>query len=152
MKQAARQPFACPRRVIDVAAQYFVQIVDLARAVWHPLPRIPTGIKFSRTENGPSALGHRQLCIENRAADFQVRIERLAGNKEPHDFARTFEDCVYAAIAQEPFHRDRWFASAGKRLRSLITPDRKSTRLNSSHTVISYAVFCLKKKKKKKIK
>src|SRR5438034_7102754 len=31
-------------------------------------------------------------------------------------------------------------------------PDRKSTRLNSSHTVISYAVFCLKKKKKKKQK
>src|SRR5437588_8580439 len=27
--------------------------------------------------------------------------------------------------------------------------DRKSTRLNSSHTVISYAVFCLKKKKSK---
>src|SRR5205807_9389192 len=29
--------------------------------------------------------------------------------------------------------------------------DRKSTRLNSSHLVISYAVFCLKKKKKKKL-
>src|SRR2546426_8235342 len=29
------------------------------------------------------------------------------------------------------------------------TLDRKSTRLNSSHLVISYAVFCLKKKKKK---
>src|SRR3712207_8736351 len=29
--------------------------------------------------------------------------------------------------------------------------DRKSTRLNSSHANISYAVFCLKKKKKKKI-
>src|SRR5256885_9199569 len=28
-----------------------------------------------------------------------------------------------------------------------IGPDRKSTRLNSSHLVISYAVFCLKKKK-----
>src|SRR2546426_3681640 len=28
--------------------------------------------------------------------------------------------------------------------------DRKSTRLNSSHLVISYAVFCLKKKKKQK--
>src|SRR5256885_8407706 len=28
------------------------------------------------------------------------------------------------------------------------SPDRKSTRLNSSHLVISYAVFCLKKKKK----
>src|SRR4051812_49481575 len=30
--------------------------------------------------------------------------------------------------------------------------DRKSTRLNSSHMSISYAVFCLKKKKKKKTK
>src|SRR5947207_9662188 len=30
--------------------------------------------------------------------------------------------------------------------------DRKSTRLNSSHTVISYAVFCLKKKKNSEIK
>src|SRR5260221_5173219 len=29
--------------------------------------------------------------------------------------------------------------------------DRKSTRLNSSHTVISYAVFCLKKKKKQPV-
>src|SRR5256885_8957435 len=29
-----------------------------------------------------------------------------------------------------------------------VTVDRKSTRLNSSHLVISYAVFCLKKKKK----
>src|SRR5260221_2586281 len=33
--------------------------------------------------------------------------------------------------------------------RRLARRDRKSTRLNSSHTVISYAVFCLKKKKKK---
>src|SRR5437870_11027088 len=33
---------------------------------------------------------------------------------------------------------------------ALVT-DRKSTRLNSSHVAISYAVFCLKKKKKKRI-
>ena len=31
-----------------------------------------------------------------------------------------------------------------------LSPDRKSTRLNSSHALISYAVFCLKKKKIKK--
>src|SRR2546422_6091469 len=36
--------------------------------------------------------------------------------------------------------------------RSAVGPDRKSTRLNSSHGYISYAVFCLKKKKKKKKK
>src|SRR5688572_33430014 len=33
---------------------------------------------------------------------------------------------------------------------SMPERDRKSTRLNSSHSQISYAVFCLKKKKKKK--
>src|SRR5688572_32086466 len=32
----------------------------------------------------------------------------------------------------------------------MVRLDRKSTRLNSSHSQISYAVFCLKKKKKKK--
>src|SRR2546426_4517993 len=47
-----------------------------------------------------------------------------------------------------------WWAAAlendayeARRIDSLL--DRKSTRLNSSHLVISYAVFCLKKKKKK---
>src|SRR5690242_21618522 len=49
------------------------------------------------------------------------------------------------------------FASAaragGARVLAMMTaagadPDRKSTRLNSSHMSISYAVFCLKKKKK----
>src|SRR2546422_1882580 len=41
-------------------------------------------------------------------------------------------------------------ASTGSRaITSAIERDRKSTRLNSNHGYISYAVFCLKKKKKK---
>src|SRR5438552_5369588 len=36
--------------------------------------------------------------------------------------------------------------------RAAHPPDRKSTRLNSSHQIISYAVFCLKKKKDNKKK
>src|SRR5436190_18129288 len=36
----------------------------------------------------------------------------------------------------------------GRTGRRSCSADRKSTRLNSSHTVISYAVFCLKKKKR----
>src|SRR5688500_20410501 len=39
----------------------------------------------------------------------------------------------------------------GLREKKKSQTDRKSTRLNSSHLVISYAVFCLKKKKKKNI-
>src|SRR5438132_9813851 len=51
--------------------------------------------------------------------------------------------------------RDQAAAAAGAGADSLVRrapSDRKSTRLNSSHTVISYAVFCLKKKKKKRNK
>src|SRR5690349_22043086 len=36
----------------------------------------------------------------------------------------------------------------GRHVQLPAQPDRKSTRLNSSHVEISYAVFCLKKKKK----
>src|SRR5438067_7505971 len=43
-------------------------------------------------------------------------------------------------------------AKAGLHIAYLQFEDRKSTRLNSSHVSISYAVFCLKKKKKKNIK
>src|SRR5436309_9510976 len=48
-------------------------------------------------------------------------------------------------IEREPFLRPRQFGALGQ------IQDRKSTRLNSSHVKISYAVFCLKKKKKKNI-
>src|SRR5438094_5294622 len=52
-----------------------------------------------------------------------------------------------------------WFFS-GRRIGAMVSAngpgyrqlDRKSTRLNSSHRTISYAVFCLKKKKKNKQK
>src|SRR5260221_8393569 len=47
-----------------------------------------------------------------------------------------------ARSAHHPLHRGRRDGP-----RHLAREDRKSTRLNSSHTVISYAVFCLKKKK-----
>src|SRR2546426_1907033 len=42
-------------------------------------------------------------------------------------------------------------ARASRRIALRRGADRKSTRLNSSHLVISYAVFCLKKKKKEYI-
>src|SRR2546430_4193320 len=42
----------------------------------------------------------------------------------------------------------RGLGSRGRQRVTLSGKDRKSTRLNSSHSQISYAVFCLKKKKK----
>src|SRR5947207_11232597 len=54
-------------------------------------------------------------------------------------FARAGCDVLQAADVE----------TALRRLKTALIEDRKSTRLNSSHTVISYAVFCLKKKKTK---
>src|SRR5260221_10695025 len=59
------------------------------------------------------------------------------------------------SCAQSPFCG--WQQTGGVRFADSVpslqrSEDRKSTRLNSSHTVISYAVFCLKKKKKEIIK
>src|SRR5438034_7844528 len=51
-----------------------------------------------------------------------------------------------AAAADRIHHRSPRDLREGRKGRSLQDGDRKSTRLNSSHTVISYAVFCLKKK------
>src|SRR5689334_23425182 len=50
---------------------------------------------------------------------------------------------------RQPLRFGPWFET---RCCATLLTDRKSTRLNSSHSSISYAVFCLKKKKKKKKK
>src|SRR3712207_7135332 len=50
-------------------------------------------------------------------------------------------------LAQQLAHQPAAVLDVAARL--LAVGDRKSTRLNSSHANISYAVFCLKKKKKK---
>src|SRR2546426_6156046 len=51
------------------------------------------------------------------------------------------------ALRAEPLSVSATLRAGAAKARVLA--DRKSTRLNSSHLVISYAVFCLKKKKKK---
>src|SRR5690348_9277199 len=77
-----------------------------------------------------------------------VRLPALFASR-----ALTFDEGVYgsAVLAMRdgarPFREI--FSSQGPLQLPLLWLDRKSTRLNSSHPSISYAVFCLKKKKKK---
>src|SRR5439155_8086145 len=88
------------------------------------LPSVPPGSHFGCYGREPAARGVRP---------FTVAAPRPDGIGPP--------DCL-----RESFQSDagpRGGTRAGVR-------DRKSTRLNSSHVAISYAVFCLKKKKKNK--
>src|SRR2546426_9367843 len=61
---------------------------------------------------------------------------------------RTAETLRTAAIASVFLFVGYVAQTVGMRYTTASNSDRKSTRLNSSHLVISYAVFCLKKKKK----
>src|SRR5439155_20163870 len=61
------------------------------------------------------------------AVEFRMGIERRL-------IAPTFEQCQFVRVEHALEHLE------------LLAADRKSTRLNSSHVAISYAVFCLKKK------
>src|SRR5947209_14520134 len=71
-------------------------------------------------------------------------------------YTLSLHDALPILISTTPFRRSPLFPKCSS-ARSQICPynraktskDRKSTRLNSSHANISYAVFCLKKKKKK---
>src|SRR3712207_8730035 len=70
-----------------------------------------------------------------RAADLGRHAPRRAGVR-----------AHLQAWPADPHHLERGDLAAGK---PAVRQDRKSTRLNSSHANISYAVFCLKKKKMK---
>src|SRR5256885_6277690 len=84
---------------------------------------------FRSGERAPVEVVHRL-----RRGERQTRIDR------PHGALELFREA----------RRANALAAHGERhmVRDAPLRDRKSTRLNSSHLVISYAVFCLKKKKK----
>src|ERR671910_1746196 len=69
-----------------------------------------------------------------------LRISRLSG-------PWTAMLCSSSVVGLTQTRRPSRSASRLRCTPSYSSPDRKSTRLNSSHLVISYAVFCLKKKK-----
>src|SRR5690606_42012048 len=71
--------------------------------------------------------------------------ERLGPSQGVRRVPRSHGDRAHQA------RRHRQGRRRARDLRHPATPDRKSTRLNSSHVKISYAVFCLKKKNTTKI-
>src|SRR3712207_8857997 len=69
----------------------------------------------------------------------ELRLRTVRLSKLPHQFT--------LALTSEPTLDDARDAGAQDAREAQVVLDRKSTRLNSSHANISYAVFCLKKKK-----
>src|SRR5262252_3905957 len=120
----------------------------LAEPILLGLPRL---LKVSMRDSGTAAWVRSSI-------EFSVAESAAARPGSAAVLARLSEVLFAEAIRHYmdglPPDRAGWLAGlrdrhVGRALALLHEgPDRKSTRLNSSHTVISYAVFCLKKKKK----
>src|SRR5205814_3515577 len=90
---------------------------------------------------------HDALPISRRGAD---RERRLAADVAGDDGARRQRQAGVRRRVDQPALPVNSTQKANPFWRQDGFADRKSTRLNSSHLGISYAVFCLKKKKEKK--
>src|SRR5207248_7945386 len=92
-------------------------------------------------------LSRNRSELAQHRADFRIRHEVLPHEPAPVVFNH---DDDWRLIQSHVDRRD----PVGSRIERVARPveDRKSTRLNSSHRTISYAVFCLKKKKKEHVR
>src|SRR2546430_1758645 len=93
----------------------------------------------------PDAVGAGKagkILAQLESAGFKIRAARLV------KLTTAQAEAFYAVHRERPFYRSLVaFMTSGPALALALERDRKSTRLNSSHSQISYAVFCLKKKK-----
>src|SRR3989454_1957541 len=88
------------------------------------------------------------------SGDMKYVILKLLKDKPRHGYEvmKELEDQLRGCYSPSPgtvYPTLQWLEDEGLVTSHEVQGDRKSTRLNSSHLVISYAVFCLKKKKKK---
>src|SRR5699024_12775313 len=87
------------------------------------------------------------LFRSNRVHDFHAQVSAKANGLSAHFFHELrAHDALLETRVVFHFSGVHQFATVFKTLKNDGLEDRKSTRLNSSHVSISYAVFCLKKK------
>ena len=136
--QEARRPApgADPRRKRGLArAQRPLQQRDVARAqqLREPPPERAVIDQFARSKS----------TVANALMELGREIELIQRHKAEDDLA-----VAGASILARHEFVQKIAELSEKTGKTLPKGDRKSTRLNSSHKPISYAVFCLKKKKK----
>src|SRR5690349_23643561 len=114
-------------------------------------------MSVSRDPLSPSRLDDRKLDSWKEIADYLDREVRTVQRWEKtenlpvHRHEHQKKSTVYAYTSElDDWRKKRQPKDDPEADADFVEEDRKSTRLNSSHVEISYAVFCLKKKKKKR--
>src|SRR5699024_11509197 len=111
------------------------------------LPVLPTSQCFYSTCPAPPRF--YTLSLHDALPISPVYAVLDEGGKLFWGWGSLFTDPIKRGIKNQERRTVRWVNRPFKRR---ATRDRKSTRLNSSHVSISYAVFCLKKKKQRRMK
>src|SRR5207249_9609293 len=117
------------------------------------LERLALALERSATKRFADAAPPRQKLVDYLAGlhleDLALATACPAGCESAWEhFFATYRQYLYsaaAAITRRPLG-DAYACEFADSLYATLYGDRKSTRLNSSHVSISYAVFCLKKK------
>src|SRR3989449_4972470 len=120
---------------------------------------LPGGLAKARASNGDGHVQPTGQETGEKAHDPgdhvqpygpRIRYQEVAFSDGPRRHSRYTQGVVQANTLHPDYQQELSSASDAKlAYATLLIGDRKSTRLNSSHGYISYAVFCLKKKKKK---
>src|SRR2546422_1164141 len=151
-------------RLVMIALLGALGFISAARAAWHTAsspehraPQTPPSIRLYVFDCGTlhiTDLGRFQLKKEEVAtSDLSVACFLIAHPKgtliwDTGAVPDTAWKPTGTAVTQHVVLPDSQERDVTM-IRPLMVQDRKSTRLNSSHGYISYAVFCLKKKKQK---
>src|SRR3989475_1589284 len=125
-----------------------IGVVMILRAIWYAVIQSPT-VRERVLILGATPLAHKLIaelaaqpdCFVVGVAEDADQLNKMIGEGHPDRIIVTVAEC-HGQLPKEQLLEAR--------MQGVIVEDgdRKSTRLNSSHSQISYAVFCLKKKKK----
>src|SRR2546422_3407644 len=132
----------------DVAHQPVAHDVPVSQ-IAEPDPFDPGEDPLDLEQSGILSVGQVDLRLVSR--DHRARVHAQAREEHLHLHASRVLSLIenHEGVGQgATTHVREWRDLDG----AVVDRDRKSTRLNSSHGYISYAVFCLKKKKKKRNK
>src|SRR5437870_7165333 len=109
----------------------------------------PVILSAVRTPVGKFQGGLASFSAPELGGKVVAEVARRAGIDAKQIDEAILGNVVQAGLGQNPARQAALKGGCDPRVAALtINKDRKSTRLNSSHVAISYAVFCLKKKTK----
>src|SRR6266704_7067219 len=159
-------PIDCP--VCDQAGECYLQDNYMGHGLYDSKVEIEDKVRKRKVVDlGPIMLDAERCVLCTRCLRFErevtgtntfelvnrgdhTEISTFEGRPVLHDYAGNLADvCPVGALLSHDFRFKMrfWFLKAHESVCPGCSTDRKSTRLNSSHVSISYAVFCLKKKK-----